>query len=233
MSKQRILKFIVLPFVLALAITAAAYFYLMPYLQPQGTSTDLTAAVVAREGVAADTRLTAEHLAVKEIPPQALPDNYVSEKDWAVGKIAKYPMVKGEVLVKKKLAGEEVKSDLAYKIPEGFRAITMSTNQVSGVGGFIQPGDHIDLVLTVDDPTTGKKRSLLVLQDILVLAVGGRLDREKQGEGYSHLTLALQPYDAVLLNLAEEKGKMKALLRPVTERGPTEELEIEEGVFFR
>src|SRR5207302_8902723 len=64
----------------------------------------------------------------------------------------------------------EVKT-LADMIPAGLRAMSLTLTELDGAGGLIVPGQHIDVVAVFKKDTLGKDESLIMLQDVLVLAV--------------------------------------------------------------
>lgn len=67
------------------------------------------------------------------------------------GKVAVGPIAEGEILLANQWVSLSVDiTPLAEQIPSGKQALTISTDQVRGVNGFIQPGDRINAILTVD-----------------------------------------------------------------------------------
>jgi Flp pilus assembly protein CpaB len=65
-----------------------------------------------------------------------------------IGMVARTPFSPGEVVISSKLANPQDPSFIAASIPDGTRAITISVNAVSGVAGFVYPGDRVDVMLT-------------------------------------------------------------------------------------
>ena len=66
---------------------------------------------------------------------------------------------------------------MAYKVPLNKRAVAVAVNEVSAVSFNIQPGDHVDVMATVDidDAAAGNPAAaVLILQDIEVLSVGAK-----------------------------------------------------------
>lgn len=67
------------------------------------------------------------------------------------GKVAVGPISQNEILSTDQWVSLSVDiTPLAEQIPSGKQAITISTDQVKGVNGFIQPGDRINAILTID-----------------------------------------------------------------------------------
>ncbi len=75
----------------------------------------------------------------------------------------------GEPIILAKITGENGRAGLAGIIAEGMRAVTIPVNGVNGVGGFIQPGDRVDILLTKngDEDTTSE----VMMSNIKVLSV--------------------------------------------------------------
>lgn len=71
-----------------------------------------------------------------------------SEAPKIIGMVARTPFSPGEVVISSKLANPQDPSFIAASIPDGTRAVTISVNPVSGVAGFIYPGDRVDVMMT-------------------------------------------------------------------------------------
>src|SRR5690554_5044428 len=67
------------------------------------------------------------------------------------GKVAVGPIAPNQILTADQWVELTVDiTPLAEQIPSGKQAITISTDQVRGVNGFIRPGDRINAILTID-----------------------------------------------------------------------------------
>lgn len=90
-----------------------------------------------------------------------------------IGKIARYPIFQGEAVRKTKLTDKQQVPKLAYRITSGLRAVSISTNQVASVSGFIRQGDMVDVIATFS-AKAGKATpfSRTILQNVKVLAMG-------------------------------------------------------------
>ncbi len=86
-----------------------------------------------------------------------------------------------------------------------------------GISGFIKPGDRVDVLVTLNDPTsqTQKEVTKIVLQDIPVLATGTELQQNAKGETYpvDVYTLEVTPEEGEKLGLAASEGKLQFALR--------------------
>src|SRR5580658_4035513 len=73
-----------------------------------------------------------------------------SEPSGLLKMVARTPFTKGEPIMLSRLANEKDPSFLAASLPKGMRVVTIAVDQVSGVAGFIFPGDRVDVIITHD-----------------------------------------------------------------------------------
>lgn len=214
---------------LAVLCGLATAFFSYQYLQDLKTRyspDNLMPVLMASETINKDSIISTKQLTVDYIPaqyvhPQALPD-----KKGAAGKTAIVEIMAGEQILESKLLSESNrKQQLAYNIPKDCRAVSIAINSISGVAGYITPGDYVDVIATMDIEDAGSKEnskpySILTLQEIKVLAVGENIelgDKKSAGTGKT-ITLAVSINDALPLVLASERGNLRLLLRsPVDE----------------
>ncbi len=175
--------------------------------------------VVAGEDIAPGQKLEAGRLALQRWPAGALPAGHFSSPQALEGRVAKTPLAKGEVILPAKLAERGAGGGLAAVLPEGYRAMTVRVDEVIGVGGFVQPGDRVDVLLTFakgryhDDPVTST-----VLSDVPVITVGTNLEEVNRGgkpqtQKVKVVTLRLTPDQAERLALSSLEGKVILSLR--------------------
>lgn len=172
--------------------------------------------------VAQKTVIKEEMLVKTRMPKEAIHAQAVRKIEDAVGYITLNPLVKGEQLLKTRIAKPgDPTNGLSYTVPPGKRGITVGVDDVSGVAGFVRPGDHVDVVgtITVKENNNDVSYTLIVLQDILVLATGKQLDEknnknsDKEGSEYKTITVAVTPEQSRPLVLASQKGVIRLMLR--------------------
>jgi pilus assembly protein CpaB len=149
-----------------------------------------------------------------------------SSVEQVTGRTAIDKYTAGEPIVETKLVPKEGQSGiLTYKIPEGHRAMTVAVDQVSGVAGFISPGNKVDVVLTTTTPGSGQLQvSKIVLQDVPVLATGQVISQEKKDEKpvvVPTVTMDVTPEDAEKLAIASTQGRLQLVLRRVGDKEVT------------
>lgn len=176
--------------------------------------------VVASGDIGAKTLIAGDMIQVKKVPVEYIHPQAVTKKEEAIGKLTLSPLIQGEQVLKKKISGQnDAKNGLAYIIPPGKRAVTVPIDEVSGIAGLIRPGDRVDVAATVNIPdSSGTKEipySLVVLQDITVLAVGKTMDDKdaKNQLESKTLTLAVTVEQSRPLILASQKGNIRLMLR--------------------
>ena len=105
----------------------------------------------------------------------------------------------------------------------GLRAVSMSVTQISGVSGFISPGDKVDLLLThqVNDtsesaPLSPRKFGETILRDLRLLAIEQVIDANTgKPQVGSTVTLEVTPKEAEVVALASTMGEVSLSLRSV------------------
>lgn len=156
--------------------------------------------LVAAEDIPAHTTLTPALVKVIQIPAEAKLPQALTSVDQAAGKTVQYPLASGEQILPSKFTVEHVDQGLAYVIPAGMRAIAITTSQIIGVGGMVQPGDHVDIIATFDRGTMGKDESVLLLQNVEVLAVAQNFEGEAEQQAAAAAAANGQGTSSVLGN---------------------------------
>jgi pilus assembly protein CpaB len=172
--------------------------------------------VVAVKDVPRGATLTADMLRLGEYPRGMLLPGMLTKLDDAVDRAVFIPLVKDEPVRDGKLAAKGVKSGMAALIPSGMRAFTILTPSLaSGVGGFILPGNKVDVLLTLE----GRRGSITttLVQNLEILAVDQQLDAPSDNrvdpKQLRSVTLLVTPEQASRLGLAHNKGALHLALR--------------------
>ena len=106
------------------------------------------------------------------------------------------------------------------KIPDGMRAISLRSDQVVGVAGFLLPGTHVDVLVTFRAPNTGDSITSTVMQDAQVIATGQKMEPDPEGKPTTTdvVTLLVTPGDAQKVVEASSQGTVHS--RPAQRRRP-------------
>src|SRR5690606_14665387 len=178
-SKRNIFRYFLLPTLVGLIATTVVYLYIAPTATRVVEAEDMLDVVFVAQTVPAKTQITSEMLRVRAMPAQFVPRGAVTSPADAVGRVTTVPLAEGEILLSSKITGEETKSGLAYRVPPGYRPISIPVNEISGVGGCLQAGDRVDIIVSFTDPADETERrgvSILEMQNLLLLAVGPRTE---------------------------------------------------------
>jgi pilus assembly protein CpaB len=159
------------------------------------------------------------------------PDRPDAIKDF-VGAIVRTPVLAGEPIRDSKVVAGKGGGFMAAILPHGMRAVAIDVQPDTGVGGFILPNDHVDIVLTRRDKAaekvTGVERfiSETVLRNVRVLAIDQTVE-DKEGQKVvigKTATVELDPHQAETLALSRQLGTMSLTLRSLLDsQSPTPE----------
>ncbi|MHB9095501.1 MAG: Flp pilus assembly protein CpaB [Eubacteriales bacterium] len=196
------------------------------YLKVTKTTTEnraMTTVVAAAYGVKQGTRITRDMVKTFQIPQRDVPSQAVTSTVQVIGQLATVELVTDEVITLSQLASEKTSTELSYRIPEGFRAATIAINTLTGVANHVKPGNYVDILMSYRATENIQDNKVLTLtQNSLVLAVGAAVQVKEGDPPTENLTLALTPQEAQLVMLSENIGKMKLVLRPVTDNKKTQ-----------
>jgi pilus assembly protein CpaB len=201
---------------IALVLSGGATYLLYAHLRNQKAAVPATIHVIAATGeLQAGTALSAGNVRVMDWPANAPLINAFTKSDQVLGRTLLYPVSANQPVLETDLAAPGSGLGLSAKIPEGMRAISVRSNDVIGVAGFLYPGSHVDVMLTYKPDTTPAPVTETILQDVTVLTAGQTLEPDPKGkpETVNVVTLLLSPRDAQKMELATEQGTVQFVLR--------------------
>ena len=203
--------------VLGLVTAFFLYNYLESLQTPEEEAVPHTDVVMAESTIPAHTRISAEMLEVRSIPVEVAHPDSGQDISLFVGGIARSEIVKGEQILTSRVHTEDMRATLSYRIPEDKRAISIPVGDVTGVSGYITPGDKVDVLLTIQDEdiNDGESTTYTLLQNIKVMAIG-ELPREVEDDEarpVGTVTLEVYPEQAEVLAYANQHGSFHLTLR--------------------
>ena len=217
-----------IPIVLALAIATGGSVFLYGWIQaktaPAATVTVESQAVpvvVAAVDLNWGTKLTRDMLTTVPFLKESLPSGYLSDADALVGRVAVAALKEREPVLESRLAPDSVTvGGVSAVIKPGMRAVAVKGDKVIGISGFIQPGNRVDVLVTLRDPKTKNEITKMVLSNVLVLATGTELEERRDGQPrpVDVYTLEVDPEQAERLSLAAAEGKLQFALRNMTDQ---------------
>jgi Flp pilus assembly protein CpaB len=205
--------YIVVGAVLAvLAFALAAGIASLPLIQGSSGGTKI---VVASHDIKARTVITASDLTFASFNP-APPQSFTLTSQ-VTGRGAKVDILAGQPVTANLIApsGDLLSnSDVAYlPIATGWVAITVPTGEQVGVGGYVQIGDRITMLATINTSAFGQNPGrnvvLTVFRDVPVLRVGPANGGSTSGVVTSSLTLLMTACDAEYLYWLLNNAAMK------------------------
>jgi len=190
--------------------------------------------IVAATDIPQDATLEPAHLKKAAVPERFAQPYAVGSPAELLGKVALAPIAEGEqVLLNKVRSADAVPATatLSSLTPKGKRAVTIGVDAITGVGGFVRPGDAVDVLWTIQIPAAtpgqseqGQLVTVTLFQEVPVLAVGreivGRSTQTSEASNQYTVTLALTPQETSFLLFAREQGRIQLSLRSNEEKGP-------------
>ena len=158
------------------------------------------------------------HIGPHEAHAEATPAAITTTAD-VTGSVVRIPMLAGEPIVPAKIVKGGAGGYLSVSLEPGMRAVAIAVNPTSGVGGFILPGDRVDILLTRKDtaggPNAGAPTVEPVLRNIQVMAVDQQVAPPKDAKALvgGSITLAVPAEDVEVLLGAEGRGELALALR--------------------
>lgn len=153
-------------------------------------------------------------LTTVSLPERWIPEGAIRSANDVVGLVAATDYFEGATL-------QEGMAVPRPGIQPGYREVAIVVDAETGVAGKVQPGDHVDIIATIDESENAPARAELWASDVLVLEVGIPQDIEEtdssgnfsRGSGVP-VTFALEASDAVRLAYIESFSvKLRLALR--------------------
>lgn len=203
---------IVLSLLLALAAAWIANRWLVAQNAPSAAEPGTVPVAIAAMDIPFATTIEPRHVSVIQMLTDTAPDGTYASAAAVEGKVARSSLIKGEILLARRLADKGDGSILAAVVAQDMRAVSVRVNDVVGVAGFLLPGNRVDVVTAYREGQ--KTLSETVLQNVKVLAVDQTASSDKNEPMVVRaVTLEVSPDDAEKLVLAEQRGTIQLSLR--------------------
>lgn len=179
--------------------------------------------VVAKVPLAKGVKVSTENLATRPMPKEWAHSGAVTPDQFerVNGAILAYPASPGEPLIWAQLEGQRTPT-FSARLAAGRRAVTVPVDEISSLSGMVEPGDLIDIVVSINKDR--QHFTFTLLQGVTVLATGTKASQQdKNGDGrgrsFTTITLDTSPDDAKRVIAAREVGRVTALLRSPGDSG--------------
>jgi len=137
-----------------------------------------------------------------------------------VGAVVRETILKGEPIVARKIVRAGDSGYMAAYLEPGMRAMAIRVTVESAAGGFILPGDRVDVIQTRElqgaaEGAGGKFATATVMRNIKVLAIDQTTQAAEDETAVVGATATLEvgPSDAEALALAKSEGELSLMLR--------------------
>ncbi|HVY84618.1 MAG TPA: Flp pilus assembly protein CpaB [Caulobacterales bacterium] len=189
--------------------------------------------LVALHDIPQGAALTSADFGPRLFPQASVNSQFVSATQQAdlVGAVTRRPFIQGEPIVRGSVVQANTRGFMAAQLEPGYRAIAVKIESKTAAGDFIQPNDHVDVIMTARDTSHNdgdareQVRSEVILQDVRVLAIGEKVQTQTTGEAPEQAegdtaVLELTADDARILAQADEMGDITLALRGVESEPP-------------
>lgn len=179
---------------------------------------------VANQDMEFGAPLTQDSVRLASWPANSVPQGAYREADaqrlLSGGNVAIRPIARGEPILLSRISERAV---LSANLPADMRAVTVPVDAVTGVAGFVTPGDVVDVLLTRQIPGDGAqsddKMVNVILEKVQVLAIDLRAGEANTEAALGKTaTLQVTPRDAQKLVLATQVGRLSLALRNVEDQ---------------
>lgn len=171
--------------------------------------------VKARIDIASGKILTAKDLVLSEPMKNTSAQDLFLQVDDAVGQISLERLPAGSLIQRSQVKPKETRAAApavldALPIPEGMRALTVTTLDVVNMPDLLEVGRHVDIMGSVPGPD-GRPQLRTLLYGAQVIS----LEKSKRTPGgIDSTTIALRPNEIDTLTMAMTYGKIRILVRP-------------------
>ncbi|MDJ0994826.1 MAG: Flp pilus assembly protein CpaB [Dinoroseobacter sp.] len=210
--------------ILGVGVAAGAVYFAQENLQEERVvvtptqGPEMVEVLVARADVPYGDPIEASHITTQAWPKNAVPDGvYLDRSDVlpqsdGEPRRARARLFAGELLLEAKLSEFGEKVTLVQKLGPNMRAVAIRVDAVTAVGGFVTPGDRVDLVLTRGGGSD--LRTVTILQNVKIIGVDQVSAEDQDSPTVARtVTVEVTPEDSQKIALAQSAGKLSLTLR--------------------
>lgn len=209
--------------IIGIGVAGGAVYYAQGHLNPvpqqaESAAPQVVKVVAASQDIEFGQPIEAHMLTTIDWPANSVPPGAstnlasILPNEAGLPRRAKRAMAQGELVMPNKISAHGEKVTIVQTLDKNNRAMSISVNARTGVGGFVTPGDEVDIVLTRgggDD-----MRALTILQRIRIIGVDQRADEQNdQAVVARTVTVEVTPEQGQKLALAQKAGTLSLSLR--------------------
>jgi pilus assembly protein CpaB len=127
-----------------------------------------------------------------------------------VGAIVRQPIYAGQPITDRDIVRSGDTSYMAVRLPEGMRAMSLPLTTESGAGGFIEPGDHVDIYSTHADTSKNSSGQMItetVITNVLVLAIDQHPEAPQHTQTLPGNTITIEVPEASVTTVAKARSQ--------------------------
>src|SRR5439155_19739721 len=166
---------------LLISVGLTSLFYVRVSRQQAAARPKTMRIVAAAAALQPGVPITADNLTDIDWPQSVHVEGTITNHDDVVGHVLIASLSANEPILRRDLASE-ASIGLAAKIPDGMRAVAVKTNEVNNVAGFLIPGAHVDVLVTLRGDNNNASSTRTVLQNVLVLSTGAKMEADPNGK---------------------------------------------------
>ena len=205
-----------------------------PTPQPKQVQVKDVTVVTAKTSIPERTLIKEDMLSLTTMPSNKVPNGALMRTTDLVGRPTRVAIGQGEIITTQNVFASILDMGLSGRIPPECRAITVGISDVTGVAGFAQPGDYVDVMLVSSQVENNKVVSEMILQNVLLLAINKQVENQSSAPAQNNAkgqnqkagnqpkvtgspamaTMALVPEDALKLAAKAQLGQIYLVLRP-------------------
>lgn len=201
--------------------------------------------LVATRALPVGTIITAESFRYQPWPEELIEEAYFTKggegqptMESLIGTVVRNAVTAGQPVTQGSLVAPGDRGFLAAALSPGMRAVTVPVSALTGVAGFVFPGDRVDLVLTQNvtgDNGPALKVSETIVRNLRVLATDQSAQTRKDENGntvvaeYKLVTLEATPRIAEKISVAQSIGTISLSLRALADNAAELEQAIASG----
>jgi pilus assembly protein CpaB len=186
--------------------------------------------LVSKRALPIGTIITADAIGYQLWPQEMVQDAYfvegTADMEKLLGTVVRHPITAGQPVTQGSLVAPGDRGFLAAALGPGMRAITVPVSARTGVGGFIFPGDHVDMILTqtvAGQDGSSLKASETILRNLRILATDRSTESTTREDGTTvvravrTVTLEVTPRLAEKITVAQTIGSLSLSLRSIAD----------------
>ncbi len=206
--------------ILGIGLAGGAVYIAREQLERDQANSDssIVRVIAVAEDVAFGSTIERYKLTSIEWPSESVPDGVFTSFDEVLPESgndfrrAKRALAQGEILLKSKVSGFGEKVTITQTLGQNNRAVAITVDAQTGVGGFVTPGDYVDIVMT--QGSDAALRAVTILQNIRIIGVDQKADEELDTPGVARtVTVEVTPDQGQRLALAQQAGQLSLSLR--------------------